>query len=239
MHLKTHNGVFVSFTGERRVEVIQENVQKAINGKYALFCLGFGFDVSYKFLEKMALSNGGIARRIYEHADAALQLQVRSKKCARKTIYQLQLLSSPGSKITDFPRWDAGVKFICYFSGGRKAILGYLRVCTLHVPVTQSPQISHIQTNWENYTFLYCKKRNCPGEVHNFWVCSSLALLKKKLCKGTLDIQHFALHNFAVICVCSLSHCFSLGILSRSGYPNINANWTAVSRKFHWRINQE
>ncbi|KAI1234384.1 Inter-alpha-trypsin inhibitor heavy chain H4, partial [Lamprotornis superbus] len=62
-------------SGERNVEVIQENVQQAINGKYALFCLGFGFDVSYKFLEKMALSNGGIARRIYENADAALQLQ--------------------------------------------------------------------------------------------------------------------------------------------------------------------
>ncbi|NXX95852.1 ITIH4 inhibitor, partial [Centropus bengalensis] len=62
-------------SGERNVEIIQENIQKAVNGKYALFCLGFGFDVSYDFLEKMALSNGGIARRIYENADAALQLQ--------------------------------------------------------------------------------------------------------------------------------------------------------------------
>ncbi|NWW79720.1 ITIH4 inhibitor, partial [Climacteris rufus] len=62
-------------SGEKNVEAIQKNVKKAINGKYALFCLGFGFDVSYKFLEKMALSNGGIARRIYEDADAALQLQ--------------------------------------------------------------------------------------------------------------------------------------------------------------------
>ncbi|NXX73435.1 ITIH4 inhibitor, partial [Urocolius indicus] len=61
--------------GESNVEVIQKNIQKAFNGKYALFCLGFGFDVSYKFLEKMALSNGGIARRIYENADADLQLQ--------------------------------------------------------------------------------------------------------------------------------------------------------------------
>lgn len=84
------------------MEVIQEKVQEAINGKYALFCLGFGFDVSYKFLEKMALSNGGIARRIYENADAALQLQVRTKECARKAIYQLQLISSSSRKITDF-----------------------------------------------------------------------------------------------------------------------------------------
>lgn len=94
------------------MEVIQENVQKAINGKYALFCLGFGFDVSYKFLEKMALSNGGIARRIYENADAALQLQVRRKECARN-IYQLRLMSSPSSKITDFLRRNVGFEFTC------------------------------------------------------------------------------------------------------------------------------
>lgn len=96
--------VLVSITGESNVEVIQENIQKAVNGKYALFCLGFGFDVSYKFLEKMALSNGGIARRIYENADAALQLQVRTEEYARKAIHQLHLMSSPSSKPTDFLR---------------------------------------------------------------------------------------------------------------------------------------
>ena len=82
------------------METIQGNIQKAVNGKYALFCLGFGFDVSYKFLEKMALSNGGIARRIYENADAALQLQVRTKRA----IYELQLMSSLSSNTTDFLR---------------------------------------------------------------------------------------------------------------------------------------
>ncbi|XP_063267559.1 inter-alpha-trypsin inhibitor heavy chain H4-like [Prinia subflava] len=78
-------------SGERNVEVIQENVQKAINGKYALFCLGFGFDVSYKFLEKMALSNGGIARRIYENADAALQLQGFYQEVATPTLMQIEM----------------------------------------------------------------------------------------------------------------------------------------------------
>lgn len=51
-------------------------MQKAIDGQYSLFCLGFGFDVSYVFLEKLALDNGGLARRIYEDSDSALQLQV-------------------------------------------------------------------------------------------------------------------------------------------------------------------
>ncbi|NWV58554.1 ITIH4 inhibitor, partial [Malurus elegans] len=78
-------------SGERNVEVIQENIQKAINGKYALFCLGFGFDVSYKFLEKMALSNGGIARRIYENSDAALQLQGFYQEVATPILMQIEM----------------------------------------------------------------------------------------------------------------------------------------------------
>ncbi|KAM6059915.1 inter-alpha-trypsin inhibitor heavy chain H4 [Theristicus caerulescens] len=78
-------------SGENNVQVIQENIQKAVNGKYALFCLGFGFDVSYKFLEKMALSNGGIARRIYENADAALQLQGFYQEVATPILMRIEM----------------------------------------------------------------------------------------------------------------------------------------------------
>ncbi|XP_061864646.1 inter-alpha-trypsin inhibitor heavy chain H4 [Colius striatus] len=77
--------------GESNVEVIQRNIQKAVNGKYALFCLGFGFDVSYKFLEKMALSNGGIARRIYENADADLQLQGFYQEVATPILMKIEM----------------------------------------------------------------------------------------------------------------------------------------------------
>uniref|UniRef100_A0A8C3CRA3 Inter-alpha-trypsin inhibitor heavy chain 4 n=1 Tax=Cairina moschata TaxID=8855 RepID=A0A8C3CRA3_CAIMO len=78
-------------SGESKVEVIQENIEKAVNGKYALFCLGFGFDVSYNFLEKMALSNGGIARRIYENADAALQLQGFYQEVATPILMKIEM----------------------------------------------------------------------------------------------------------------------------------------------------
>ncbi|KAM7062919.1 inter-alpha-trypsin inhibitor heavy chain H4 isoform 4-T4 [Molossus nigricans] len=61
--------------GETNPTEIQKNVKNAIDGQYSLFCLGFGFDVSFAFLEKMALENGGLARRIYEDSDSALQLQ--------------------------------------------------------------------------------------------------------------------------------------------------------------------
>ncbi|XP_063147953.1 inter-alpha-trypsin inhibitor heavy chain H4-like [Candoia aspera] len=61
--------------GITNTNIIQKNIKKANQGKYFLYCLGFGFDVSYTFLEKMALDNWGVARRIYEDSDAALQLQ--------------------------------------------------------------------------------------------------------------------------------------------------------------------
>uniref|UniRef100_A0A7N8Y424 Inter-alpha-trypsin inhibitor heavy chain H3 n=1 Tax=Mastacembelus armatus TaxID=205130 RepID=A0A7N8Y424_9TELE len=54
---------------------IQENVRSAIEGSMSLFCLGFGNDVDYSFLDVMSKENKGMARRIYEASDATLQLQ--------------------------------------------------------------------------------------------------------------------------------------------------------------------
>lgn len=64
------------FTGETNLEAIQSNIRKAIASKFPLYCLGFGFDVNFEFLEKMSLQNNGMARRIYTDADADLQLKV-------------------------------------------------------------------------------------------------------------------------------------------------------------------
>ncbi|MBV99924.1 Inter-alpha-trypsin inhibitor heavy chain H3, partial [Eschrichtius robustus] len=61
--------------GESRPEKIQENVRNAIGGKFPLYNLGFGNNLNYNFLERMALENHGLARRIYEDSDANLQLQ--------------------------------------------------------------------------------------------------------------------------------------------------------------------
>lgn len=51
-------------------------MRQAIAGAFPLYCLGFGFDVNFEFLEKMSLKNSGVARRIYEDSDADLQLKV-------------------------------------------------------------------------------------------------------------------------------------------------------------------
>ncbi|CAL8403132.1 unnamed protein product [Arctogadus glacialis] len=61
--------------GESNLQKIQQNVCEAIGGNITLFCLGFGDDVDYSFLDVMAKQNNGVARRIYEASDATLQLQ--------------------------------------------------------------------------------------------------------------------------------------------------------------------
>uniref|UniRef100_A0A674PRX4 Inter-alpha-trypsin inhibitor heavy chain H3 n=1 Tax=Takifugu rubripes TaxID=31033 RepID=A0A674PRX4_TAKRU len=61
--------------GESNIMKIQKNVQSAIGGNMSLFCLGFGNDVDYSFLDVMSRQNKGLARRIFLGSDAALQLQ--------------------------------------------------------------------------------------------------------------------------------------------------------------------
>ena len=68
--------MYCVLTGETNLERIQSNAKQAISGKFPLYCLGFGFDVNFEFLEKMSLQNNGVARRIYEDSDADLQLKV-------------------------------------------------------------------------------------------------------------------------------------------------------------------
>ncbi|XP_061641307.1 inter-alpha-trypsin inhibitor heavy chain H3-like isoform X2 [Phyllopteryx taeniolatus] len=61
--------------GVSNLKSIQENIRQAIDGNMSLFCLGFGNDVDYSFLDVMSKQNKGLARRIFEASDAALQLQ--------------------------------------------------------------------------------------------------------------------------------------------------------------------
>ncbi|XP_078691768.1 inter-alpha-trypsin inhibitor heavy chain H4-like [Branchiostoma floridae x Branchiostoma belcheri] len=61
-------------TGVTRTNQIIANARDHLAGNHALFCLGFGYDVTFEFLERLALQNGGFARRIYPDSDSNLQL---------------------------------------------------------------------------------------------------------------------------------------------------------------------
>ncbi|CAN9512531.1 unnamed protein product [Ophioblennius macclurei] len=55
--------------------VVMETARSTMWRNMSLYCLGFGNDVAYNFLDKMGRENNGFARRIYEASDATLQLQ--------------------------------------------------------------------------------------------------------------------------------------------------------------------
>uniref|UniRef100_A0A452GUG9 Inter-alpha-trypsin inhibitor heavy chain C-terminal domain-containing protein n=1 Tax=Gopherus agassizii TaxID=38772 RepID=A0A452GUG9_9SAUR len=68
-----------------------KNVKNAIQGRYSLYNLAFGYDIDYNFLEKMALENNGLTRCIYEHSDSALQLQSFYDEVATPMLREVQL----------------------------------------------------------------------------------------------------------------------------------------------------
>ncbi|XP_077133750.1 inter-alpha-trypsin inhibitor heavy chain H3-like isoform X2 [Ranitomeya variabilis] len=105
--------------GESNPAKIQENVKKAIQGKYTLYSLGFGHGVDYPFLEKLALENSGIARRIYEDSDAALQLQGFYTEIANPTLINIAM-QYPENAIADLTENN----FRHYFEGSEIVVAG-------------------------------------------------------------------------------------------------------------------
>uniref|UniRef100_A0A4W5NR70 Inter-alpha-trypsin inhibitor heavy chain H3 n=1 Tax=Hucho hucho TaxID=62062 RepID=A0A4W5NR70_9TELE len=78
-------------SGESSVPQIQENVRDAMGGNMSLFCLGFGNDVDYSFLDVMSRQNQGLARKIYEGSDATVQLQGFYEEVASPLLSEVDL----------------------------------------------------------------------------------------------------------------------------------------------------
>ncbi|XP_075689917.1 inter-alpha-trypsin inhibitor heavy chain H3-like [Rhinoderma darwinii] len=107
--------------GESNPSKIQENAKKAIQGKYTLYSLGFGNSVDYPFLEKLALENSGVARRIYEDSDADLQLQGFYKEIANPTLIDIKM-QYPENVIADLTQNN----FKHYYEGSEIVVAGRL-----------------------------------------------------------------------------------------------------------------
>ncbi|KFP16383.1 Inter-alpha-trypsin inhibitor heavy chain H3, partial [Egretta garzetta] len=89
--------------GVSNTQDIQAHVKKAIEGRYPLYNLGFGYGVDYSFLEKMALENKGLARRIYPDSDAALQLQGFYDEVSNPMLTDVEL-NYPENEISDLTK---------------------------------------------------------------------------------------------------------------------------------------
>ncbi|NXH59783.1 ITIH3 inhibitor, partial [Rhabdornis inornatus] len=86
--------------GVSNTHEIEKAVKKAIDGRYTLYNLGFGSGVDYGFLERMALENKGLARRIYPDSDAALQLQGFYDEVSNPLLIDVEL-NYPENEISD------------------------------------------------------------------------------------------------------------------------------------------
>uniref|UniRef100_A0A668RM79 Inter-alpha-trypsin inhibitor heavy chain H3-like n=1 Tax=Oreochromis aureus TaxID=47969 RepID=A0A668RM79_OREAU len=124
-------------SGVTNLENIQSNVRQAIAGKFPLYCLGFGFDVDFKFLEKMSLQNNGVARRIYDDSDADLQLKGFYKEVATPLLTDVTMIYVGGTNLTQ-------TNFSQYYNGSEIVVAGEITDNNIE---TSTPQVVAISSN--------------------------------------------------------------------------------------------
>ncbi|XP_056128820.1 inter-alpha-trypsin inhibitor heavy chain H3-like [Lampris incognitus] len=106
-------------SGVTNLEKIQSNVRKAISKRFPLYCLGFGFDVNFEFLEKMALENLGVARRIYDDSDADQQLKGFYDEVATPLLTDVMMIYIGGANLTQ-------TNFSQYYNGSEIVVAGQI-----------------------------------------------------------------------------------------------------------------
>lgn len=60
--------------GETSSDKILSNVDAANSKNYPIHCIAFGDEADYKLLKRISSKNKGLARKIYEDSDSALQI---------------------------------------------------------------------------------------------------------------------------------------------------------------------
>ncbi|CAK6973776.1 inter-alpha-trypsin inhibitor heavy chain H3-like isoform X6 [Scomber scombrus] len=122
--------------GVTNLRQILSNVRQAIAEKFPLYCLGFGFDVNFEFLEKMSLQNNGAARRIYQDSDADLQLTGFYEEVATPLLTDVTMIYTGGTNLTQ-------TNFSQYYNGSEIVVAGQI----LHNDIdTFSPQVVAISS---------------------------------------------------------------------------------------------
>nr|XP_057921447.1 inter-alpha-trypsin inhibitor heavy chain H3-like isoform X3 [Doryrhamphus excisus] len=106
-------------SGVTNLEEIQSNVRAAIQDKFPLYCLGFGFDVNFGFLERMSLQNNGVARRIYEDSDADLQLKGFYDEVANPLLTNVTMTYEGSANLTQ-------TTFSQYYNGSEIVVAGQI-----------------------------------------------------------------------------------------------------------------
>ncbi|XP_042322446.1 inter-alpha-trypsin inhibitor heavy chain H5 isoform X1 [Sceloporus undulatus] len=122
--------------GETEAARIINNTKEAIRNKFCLFTIGIGNDVDYKLLERLALENCGMMRRVREDEDAAAQLKGFYDEIGTPLLSDIRV-DYPTSSVDQVTQ----NLFPNYFNGSEIVIAGKLfnkTANSLHVEVTAS-----------------------------------------------------------------------------------------------------
>uniref|UniRef100_A0A8C3V5T5 Inter-alpha-trypsin inhibitor heavy chain H3 n=1 Tax=Catharus ustulatus TaxID=91951 RepID=A0A8C3V5T5_CATUS len=153
---------------------IEEAVKKAIDGRYTLYNLGFGSGVDYGFLERMALENKGLARRIYPDSDAALQLQGFYDEVSNPMLIDVEL-KYPENEISDLTTNS----FKHFYDGSEIVVAGrFVDSNQNHLSVDVRGEgvsmdffdLCKLHNISECFFYLYCDEQKCHVNVENRYI---------------------------------------------------------------------
>ncbi|CAG04122.1 unnamed protein product, partial [Tetraodon nigroviridis] len=122
--------------GEVRPGAILGNARAAVRDKFCIFTIGMGDDVDYRLLERMALDNCGMMRRIPEEADASSMLKGFYDEIGTPLLSDIRV-----NYTQDSVQYVTQHLFTNYFNGSELVIAGKLSnqsAPSLHVQVTAS-----------------------------------------------------------------------------------------------------
>ncbi|XP_019720624.1 inter-alpha-trypsin inhibitor heavy chain H6 isoform X2 [Hippocampus comes] len=140
-------------------DIILSNAKKAL-GSASLFGLAFGDDADFPLLKRLALDNRGVARMVYEDADAALQLKGFYDEVASPLLSDVQL------DYLDHQAFDVTRSlFPNYFRGSELVVAGRLRAGLKDFKVSLSANDSKRRIKLENDVLINSTWRSpdCSG----------------------------------------------------------------------------
>uniref|UniRef100_A0A8D0A4T9 Inter-alpha-trypsin inhibitor heavy chain family member 6 n=1 Tax=Sander lucioperca TaxID=283035 RepID=A0A8D0A4T9_SANLU len=158
-------------------DTILNNAKKAL-GSSSLFGLAFGDDADFLLLKRLALDNRGVARMVYEDADADLQLKGFYDEVASPLLSDIQL-SYLDDQAFDITR----SLFPNYFQGSELVVAGRVKPGVKDFKVSMSATDSKQHVKLENDVLISYAKGNgsedlagCSGDlegissfVHRLW----------------------------------------------------------------------
>ncbi|EAW93186.1 inter-alpha-trypsin inhibitor heavy chain family member 6 [Homo sapiens] len=143
--------------------VILSNVRQALGHRVSLFSLAFGDDADFTLLRRLSLENRGIARRIYEDTDAALQLKGLYEEISMPLLADVRL-NYLGGLVGASP-WAV---FPNYFGGSELVVAGQVQPgkqeLGIHLAARGPKDQLLVAHHSEGATNNSQKAFGCPGE---------------------------------------------------------------------------